>query len=551
MKKKLLSVLIVLAFVAAAGLGQALAQCRTQAVVGPDGPDICVNVVLLHEDGVPSKTFDLNEEIYAEVSLANVGTADIYTGGYKAEDYSDRLRFTFIHPDGQEESLAPIHEGGLPDAPKPLRNPCAKVDEEPDQVEPIEVLPAEAIPGDPNSASVWASTPFSASAKYRVNRAGKYRVKAVIPLSTYSPGVLIDCGTGITYAPLDSAECVSCELESNILNFHITVDADGDGFTYPESYGADPQTADCDDTDPTVHPGAVEVLDNGKDDDCNPDTPDEYAPASSYIDVRAVRYELDLGSRPPLNKNFVQAQIKVFDNSPTSCVQKHYGVSWRHREPVWDSCNPAQVHDVTTKTDGTFVNLSVPSGDWYVVVENDPDGSPGNGDEIYAGRVVNDLESNQTRKANLRFFQRASGKWLPCKEWIRTGSELTVIEPEYVEWDGTAELYPFVFESEGDWSVTTSVSPPEGFVADYDSLTEEVNTNVKAVQFTITDVGSTWEAAEVTYDLNHKKKRERVSSKVDVKLSKELAKQLGLTKYGEPLEEAPGKAKGKGKGQED
>lgn len=46
------------------------------------------------------------------------------------------------------------------------------------------------------------------------------------------------------------------------------VDADRDGF---------PEGQDCNDADPTVNPAATEILGNGKDDDCNPATPDVVA----------------------------------------------------------------------------------------------------------------------------------------------------------------------------------------------------------------------------------------------------------------------------------
>ena len=81
---------------------------------------------------------------------------------------------------------------------------------------------------------------------------------------------------------------------------------------------------------------------------------------------------------------------------------------------------------------------------------------------------------------------------MPAKSKRFTGSDLLVIEPEYVEWSSDTELYPFVFDSVGDWDVTTSVTPPEGFVSDYDALSATVDSDVKAVQFTITDVGSKW-----------------------------------------------------------
>lgn len=105
-----------------------------------------------------------------------------------------------------------------------------------------------------------------------------------------------------------------------------------------------------------------------------------------------------------------------------------------------------------------------------------------------------------------------------------------IIEPEYILWDNQTEMYPFVFESSGNWSVTTTVSPPEGFVADYDSLSEDVNTEVEVVQFHVTDIGSDWIPTEMAYEITHKGKKEKIKTKIGVAMSKELAKEKGLKK---------------------
>ena len=125
-----------------------------------------------------------------------------------------------------------------------------------------------------------------------------------------------------------------------------------------------------------------------------------------------------------------------------------------------------------------------------------------------------------------------------------------------MEWDSTTEVYPFVFDSVGDWTVTTYVTPPEGFVADNESLSAEVVNETEAVQFTITDVGSKWIPTQTMFKLKHGKKKEiTFNSEVGIKLTPELAQQKGVSTWGEDShddvhdnqDEAPNPGKGKKK----
>jgi hypothetical protein len=150
--------------------------------------------------------------------------------------------------------------------------------------------------------------------------------------------------------------------------------------------------------------------------------------------------------------------------------------------------------------------------------------------------------SGQPIVVNLMVMEKANGKKVPGKTTKKTGSELLITEPEFVLWDTDQEFYPFIFETIGDWSITTSVNLPEGFKADYKSLDADVRSEMEAIQFTITDVGSKWEETEVTHKIKHKGKTEVIKSKIGVKLSNGLAKKKGLGPYGHT--ETPGPFKG-------
>ena len=105
---------------------------------------------------------------------------------------------------------------------------------------------------------------------------------------------------------------------------------------------------------------------------------------------------------------------------------------------------------------------------------------------------------------------------------------MLIIEPEFIVWDNTEQLYPFVFETVGDWGVTATVGPPDGFVADQDSLSAEVTNEIEAVQFTITEVGSDLVPTPTTFDVTNNGRFERIHSQVGIFLTAEYARSRGF-----------------------
>jgi len=127
-------------------------------------------------------------------------------------------------------------------------------------------------------------------------------------------------------------------------------------------------------------------------------------------------------------------------------------------------------------------------------------------DALYSGDRVRNLRAGEQKIVKLRRLRLFSGKIVPAKYLEEYGSYLAIIEPEYMDWESDQEQYPFVLEGEGDWSVTTSIEPPEGFVSDYSRLSAEIDDTTAAIQFTLTDMGSDWSATSVKHEIKHKGK---------------------------------------------
>lgn len=83
-----------------------------------------------------------------------------------------------------------------------------------------------------------------------------------------------------------------------------------------------------------------------------------------------------------------------------------------------------------------------------------------------------------------------------------TGSLLKVSYPQYTEWVGTQELYPFFFQSDSDWTVDLCAQVPAGYsivgvqdelgnlISTTNCVQSFVNGEMKVVLFEVTKTGS-------------------------------------------------------------
>ncbi len=264
-----------------------------------------------------------------------------------------------------------------------------------------------------------------------------------------------------------------------------------------------------------------ETCGDSLDNDCNGVVDD-----AADLLIEADHHVVGGGSHPGSTKTpIVGLVVGIYDKADGSCARDVCGgISWQHYECIVTNCDVVAT-DVTDAAG--LINFALATGD-YLVIGYD-------GSDKHLGVSASDLICGDSMRKYLQRLETANGKRHPGKTSKRTGSELLIIEPEYVEWSGVDELYPFVFESVGDWDVSTSVEPPEGFVTDYDELAEQVDNELEAVQFTLTDVGSDWVPTGSQHLLEHNGRREILVGRVGVLVAPGLALAKGLDREGHPL----------------
>jgi hypothetical protein len=275
----------------------------------------------------------------------------------------------------------------------------------------------------------------------------------------------------------------------------------------------------------------VQEICDGTDNDCDGVT-DE-----GSLTIHAVRHAIGLGSHPGSTKTPLPGiLIRVYDRSADSCARTMCGGSaLPHWSCIVSSCTPAagDPDDPDSYTDSTGeVSYDLPPDD-YLVLGLDPEPAP---DGTLFGSQASQIICGDQDLEVINEIVDAKGNIRPGKKTVRTGSELLIIEPEVVEWSTTQELYPVVLESQGDWSVTTGIVPPEGFVSDYPYLSTQVSSSTQALQFTVTDIGSSWIPTGMWHRVVHGGRREVILNRISVRLSESLAQQKGLSTEGYVLD---------------
>jgi hypothetical protein len=299
----------------------------------------------------------------------------ITQAGTQARDVHLELHFTRYLPDGQRQLITTRYPQNLDEPRNPLKLVVAGQD--------TQAIPAEVFP----VGTGFQYEPFNVLDFYALDQPGKYSVRVVF-------GRMIFSGYFISEENALFARLEDIVLSGDIVSypesfFNIVTDGDQDAYTTPEAYGAAPETADCNDGNPSVNPGAVEIAGNGIDDDCDPTTPDEPAVAPGFIQVKVDKHTVGpRAAKEPL----AGVPLRVYSKAPGSCVRVYHEVSWHHYASVWDDCNPPVAREKTG--DNGWATLTVPPGNYIVIgLYNE---------EIYIGLSAGIVESGQTVEKYLR-----------------------------------------------------------------------------------------------------------------------------------------------------
>lgn len=310
-----------------------------------------------------------------------------------------------------------------------------------------------------------------------------YFREAILELSSDEPGTTFTCS-------LDNSDFTACVSPAEYTNLTAG----------PHTFQAT-STDEAGNSDPTPAEHIWTILEGGT------------------IEVKFQRHTVGQGSSPGSNKEPVtNALINAYSKASGSCADG-IGSNPHDYYLILDTCAPD--FSAPTNEEGVASLTTAPGN--YILISADPI------TQVIAGVSSGDIQAGETVQKFIQVIVRADGSSVPAKTTKKNGSVLYIIEPEYIEWDSEEELYPFVFDSEGDWGVTVNIELPEGFISDHDSLSAEINSDYVALQFTLTDTGSCWHCGTgIDMEIAHNGSTEHITRNIPTPMTEAFVLKKGL-----------------------
>lgn len=210
-------------------------------------------------------------------------------------------------------------------------------------------------------------------------------------------------------------------------------------------------------------------------------------------------------------------------------------------DQTWKLCKDQTVNrEITGPGEGI---LTLPGPGHYVAVVRVRDIASRSYDYATSDLTIDPSAAGISKvgKINWRIADTTRERLIPLKTRPVHGSILWLYEPVEILWDGDTAIYPFAFESDSDWTADVCLEVPEGYVIAEGQDCQQVFVagDTKVIEFVVDEVGSVPGPSTVKYKLKGPDgKVQKLESKIDVKLSKELAKKKGIDidKYGRIIE---------------